>query len=241
MSISIGKLLNQTWMKSSIKRVMRLVGDCCNEIRGDGLCWPSIQTLADRGSLSRSTIIRNIKECVELGILIVHPRKHKNGRATSNVYEINLIRLAELANTPFHSDTPPTQEREVVELPDIGDILDNMEDKDPLFEDLYLVENPCTTQQTPVDKESDIVSFCYPSKENKNININLIRYENPIFVDKFPQGGERLQILNKKCQDREDRRYRDRREPPSPTPRDVKAHLQNLRFILNPGEQYGKS
>lgn len=238
MSVSIGKLLNQSWMKSSIKRIMRLVGDCCNELRGDGKCWPSIQTLADHGSLSRSTIIRNIKECVRLELLIVHKRKHKNGRATSNVYEINLIRLSELAKEKFYSDEPPTKtyDEDVVNLPSFEDLLGDIQEADPLFEDLQLVENPCTTDKTPVDKESDVVSFCYPSKENKNSNIlNPNRLVQPNFVDKFPPGGTRLQILNKKWEDKEERKYRDRRIPEERDPKSISYHLKNLRFALNPG------
>lgn len=67
------------------KLVLLIFADCANDT---GICWPGIQHVATRASVSKRTVQRLIPTFEELGLLLKKPRYGKSGRQLSSEYQI---------------------------------------------------------------------------------------------------------------------------------------------------------
>lgn len=56
----------------------------------DGRCWPGHETLSDKCSMSRSSVIEHTKKLKELGLISWAHRAGEGGHRTSNVYQLNI-------------------------------------------------------------------------------------------------------------------------------------------------------
>ena len=54
----------------------------------DGICWPSIKTIARELKLSRATVSRALDDLCEVGLLEKSERWRENGGRTSNLYRL---------------------------------------------------------------------------------------------------------------------------------------------------------
>ena len=54
----------------------------------DGVCWPSIKTIAREMNLSRATVCRALNDLCNAGLLDKDERWRENGGRTSNIYKI---------------------------------------------------------------------------------------------------------------------------------------------------------
>lgn len=54
----------------------------------DGICWPSIKTIARELKLSRATVQRALNDLCAAGYISKESRWRKNGGCTSNLYKI---------------------------------------------------------------------------------------------------------------------------------------------------------
>jgi GntR family transcriptional regulator len=54
----------------------------------DGVCWPSIRTIARELKLSRATVCRALDDLCKAGLLTKDERWRENGGRTSNLYKI---------------------------------------------------------------------------------------------------------------------------------------------------------
>ena len=54
----------------------------------DGICWPSIKTIARELHLSRATVQRALNDLCAAGYLSKENRWRENGGCTSNLYKI---------------------------------------------------------------------------------------------------------------------------------------------------------
>ena len=54
----------------------------------DGVCWPSIRTIAGELKLSRATVCRALDDLCKAGLLAKGERWRENGGRTSNFYKI---------------------------------------------------------------------------------------------------------------------------------------------------------
>lgn len=67
------------------KLVLLIFADCANEI---GICWPGIQHVATRASVSERTVQRLIPNFERLGLIARRPRYGKSGRQLSSEYQL---------------------------------------------------------------------------------------------------------------------------------------------------------
>lgn len=65
------------------KLVLLIFADCANE---NGICWPGIQHVATRASVSERTVQRLIPTFERLGLMARRPRYGKSGRQLSSEY-----------------------------------------------------------------------------------------------------------------------------------------------------------
>ena len=54
----------------------------------DGICWPSIRTIAKELKLSRATVYRALDDLCQAGFLVREKRRRDNGGQTSNHYKL---------------------------------------------------------------------------------------------------------------------------------------------------------
>jgi len=86
MSIKLmDKVFKAKTLDSNKKLIMLALADNAND---QGYAYPSINTLVEKTSLSKPTVIKHLKELEKLGLLISQKRHRKNGSATSKIYVI---------------------------------------------------------------------------------------------------------------------------------------------------------
>ncbi len=92
------KLMAKAWempLSQSEKLVLLALADHAND---DGVCYPSQEYLAEKCSMSRRSLIDQIKKLKAYGILIAE-RRQKNGGRLANVYTIVLDNFTQCANS----------------------------------------------------------------------------------------------------------------------------------------------
>jgi len=81
--------MSQVWelpIKKNLKFVLLALADYSND---EGKCYPGIETIAKKCSMSEQTVITMIKKLCEYGLLKKEVR-YKKGKKTSNIYCINI-------------------------------------------------------------------------------------------------------------------------------------------------------
>ncbi len=108
-------------LDSNKKLVMLAIGDNAND---EGFCYPSLNTLVSKTSLSKKTVIKHIKELEQNNLLLSKKRSKKNGGRYTSIYIIypqifiplldeELLERFDLKNSQSVEVTPPTQSVEV--------------------------------------------------------------------------------------------------------------------------------
>lgn len=166
MHFNLSLLLDKVPMKSGMKRFMRSLGKHYGDSHEQGEIWVRQQTLAEEENISRSTIWRNAKEAVEQGLIFVKKQFHRNKRQKCSSYQINWLKLYELAGEKHYSDKLPQSESEIVDLPTMEDIVDFVEKHDSITRD-RLIEDTYSNHREVLYNNAPIVAKCSTSKENK--------------------------------------------------------------------------
>lgn len=73
-------------LKQGPKLVLLALADYAND---DGVCWPGVDALVEKTSMSRSAVIEAIKALTEAGLVAVEKRADANGYRASNRYHLN--------------------------------------------------------------------------------------------------------------------------------------------------------
>jgi len=80
------RLMTKTWnTKISPNKKLTLLA-LCDNANDEGVCYPSINTLVSKTGLSRPTVIKNIKDLVEIELITTHKRSRKKGGRYSTLY-----------------------------------------------------------------------------------------------------------------------------------------------------------
>ncbi|MDE1464816.1 DnaT-like ssDNA-binding domain-containing protein [Spartinivicinus poritis] len=93
------------------KIVLLALADNAND---QGYCWPAMDTIAEKTSLSRSTVKRHIKSLAELNLLTKFERASASGATTSNHFylhvgcQINLDHSSEAEENEGDQNDPPS-------------------------------------------------------------------------------------------------------------------------------------
>ena len=122
MSIKLmSKVFKDENLDSNKKLIMLSLADNAND---EGYCYPSLNTIVSKTSLSKKTVIKHIKELQEKNLLLSQKRSRKNGGRYSSIYIIypqisiplldeELLDKFDLKSTQSVEVTPPTQSVEV--------------------------------------------------------------------------------------------------------------------------------
>ncbi len=106
---------------SSLKPTQRLVMIClADNANNEGICFPSISTIAIKSGLSKRSVINNIQQLVEIGCLLKKYRSRRKGGRSSNKYLLfpnentqflseEDYEIFEDLLTQSEGDAPPTQ------------------------------------------------------------------------------------------------------------------------------------
>ena len=73
----------------------------------DGICWPSVTTIAKKCNVSTRTVRRGLQSLIETGLLVSEPRYRNDGSNSSNRYRLQLGGGDNLSPTPDSGDRPP--------------------------------------------------------------------------------------------------------------------------------------
>ncbi len=99
--------MNWAWgqaLASSAKLVLMSLADAADD---QGVCWPSIPTVARKCCLSTRTVQRILQELVAEGFLRTEPCFRKDGSRTSNRYYLALGGGDKLSRPPDTGDRGP--------------------------------------------------------------------------------------------------------------------------------------
>lgn len=85
------------------KLVLIVIAEHANEKRGDGMAWPSIETIARLACVSERPVQRHLRQLVADGWLFVEQHS-VGGRGRTTVYRLNLARMrSEKPDEPDHN------------------------------------------------------------------------------------------------------------------------------------------
>ena len=87
MSIKLMSCVFELPLRPADKLVLLAIADHAND---EGHGWPSIETLANKSSVSRRTVLRILKGLEGAGLLNRQKRSRKNGSRTSSLYKLTL-------------------------------------------------------------------------------------------------------------------------------------------------------
>ena len=99
--------MNWAWSLTLSPRAKLVLMSLADAADDQGVCWPSIPTVARKCCLSKRTIQRTLQDLVNGGWLQVEPRFRKDGSRTSNSYRLALEGGDRLARAPDKGDTGP--------------------------------------------------------------------------------------------------------------------------------------
>ncbi|MDE1465649.1 helix-turn-helix domain-containing protein [Spartinivicinus poritis] len=101
----------QNNLEPNKKIVLLALADNAND---QGYCWPAMDTIAEKTSLSRSTVKRHIKSLAELDLLTKFERASASGATTSNHFylhvgcQINIDNSFEAEENEGDQNDPPS-------------------------------------------------------------------------------------------------------------------------------------
>ncbi len=160
--------------KSDLSSKARLVLNCLSlHCRKDNdSCFPSLNTIGKEAGISRSTVIRAIKELVEVNIVkkVARFSDKKNGGQTSNLYFLNLNFNAEkeTKQTDAEKEEPKKEELKVEKIEPIVEVQENNVN----------VQKRETFESVPADHVEEVVEekmvtskrkTNYKSEDNKEV------------------------------------------------------------------------
>lgn len=99
--------MNWAWQQRlapNLKLILMALSDAADD---DGVCWPSVTTLAKKCNVSTRTVRRGLQSLIESGLLDSEPRYRNDGSNSSNRYRLQLGGGDKLSPTPDSSDRPP--------------------------------------------------------------------------------------------------------------------------------------
>jgi hypothetical protein len=82
--------MNWAWgqaLTPTLKLVLMALADAADD---QGVCWPSVSTLARKCTVSTRTVQRALRTLVDQNLLIAEPRHRRDGSSTSNRYRLRM-------------------------------------------------------------------------------------------------------------------------------------------------------
>jgi len=101
--------MNWAWhqaLKPVPKLVLMALADAADD---QGICWPSVATLASKVGVSTRTVRRVMQELISGKLLVTEQRYRSDGSCSSNRYRLSLAGGDKLSPAPDASDTTPGQ------------------------------------------------------------------------------------------------------------------------------------
>jgi hypothetical protein len=101
--------MNWAWRQAlmpTLKLVLMALADAADD---QGVCWPSVSTLAKKCTVSTRTVQRSLRTLIDRGLLIAEPRQRRDGSSTSNCYRLLIAGGDNLSPPSEADDTPPGQ------------------------------------------------------------------------------------------------------------------------------------
>jgi hypothetical protein len=111
--------MNWAWQQQlppTPKLILMALADAAND---QGICWPSVSTVATKCCVSTRTVRRVLQELGDRGLLVSEQRYRKDGSCSSNRYRLRLAGGDNLSSAPDARDLRPGQRCEGP--PDVGD------------------------------------------------------------------------------------------------------------------------
>ena len=99
--------MNWAWrqqLPSTPKLVLMALADAADD---EGICWPSVATIAVKACVSTRTVQRVIQTLIKRQMLSVEQRYRSNGSCSSNGYRLSLRGGDKLSPAPDKGDTTP--------------------------------------------------------------------------------------------------------------------------------------
>ena len=101
--------MNWAWRQAltpTLKLVLMALADAADD---QGVCWPSVSTLAKKCTVSTRTVQRSLRVLIDSGLLIAEARQRRDGSSTSNRYRLLIAGGDNLSPPREAGDTRPGQ------------------------------------------------------------------------------------------------------------------------------------
>jgi len=105
------KFMNRVWNDKEIEPTQKLVLlAICDNANDEGICYPSIDTIQQKTSLSRPTVIKIIGKLEELNMLLKTQRAKKSGGRYSSLYLVFPLETFEFLDEEFKAKMSQSKE-----------------------------------------------------------------------------------------------------------------------------------
>jgi hypothetical protein len=101
--------MNWAWRQAltpTLKLVLMALADAADD---QGVCWPSVSTLAKKCTVSTRTVQRSLRALIDRRLLIAELRQRRDGSSTSNRYRLLIAGGDNLSPPRETDDTRPGQ------------------------------------------------------------------------------------------------------------------------------------
>jgi len=101
--------MNWAWRQAltpTLKLVLMALADAADD---QGVCWPSVSTLAKKCTVSTRTVQRSLRYLIDSELLIAEARRRRDGSSTSNRYRLLIAGGDNLSPPREAGDTRPGQ------------------------------------------------------------------------------------------------------------------------------------
>lgn len=101
--------MNWAWRQAltpTLKLVLMALADAADD---QGVCWPSVSTLAKKCTVSTRTVQRSLRYLIDSELLIAEARRRRDGSSTSNRYRLLIAGGDNLSPPREAVDTRPGQ------------------------------------------------------------------------------------------------------------------------------------
>jgi hypothetical protein len=101
--------MNWAWQQALTPTLKLLLMALADAADNQGVCWPSISTLAKKCSVSTRTVQRSLRVLIDSGLLTAESRRRRDGSSTSNRYRLLITEGDNLSPPRGAGDTLPSQ------------------------------------------------------------------------------------------------------------------------------------
>jgi len=226
--------MNRVWTDENLEPTQKLVLlAICDNANDEGLCYPSIDTIQHKTSLSRPTVIKIINKLEELHMLTKTQRAKKNGGRYSSLYLVFPAETFEFLDSEFKEKMSQSKTALLYTQSKVGLPQNDTQSKVTLPKPLLSLFNHHLFIELS-NKERDL--FLEYISLRKTLKLKTTMQIQNRLLEKYFEFGRNIEVIEKAIISN----WRDFYQPPSCKPTYKKSLAERNREAMDEYERIAK-